>query len=155
MSSAESAFRVAIVVSRYNDFVCEPLRRGALDALTASGVTADRVSVHWVPGAYELPFAARAIAQRGQVDAIVCLGCLIKGETPHFELIASAVAHGLMQVQLDAGVPIAFGVLTTLSAEQAVARAGDGPSNKGREAALAALEMARLRARLSTEGAGR
>jgi 6,7-dimethyl-8-ribityllumazine synthase len=139
--------RVAIVVSRYNDFVCERLREGALEALASSGVPPERVESVTVPGAFEIPWAARTLADTGAFDAVICLGCVIRGETPHFEYISSAVAHGLMQAQIASGVPMTFGVLTTNSAEQAAARAAAGPSNKGREAALAAVEMARLRRR--------
>lgn len=144
--------RLAIVVSRFNEFVCDRLRTGALDGLASCGISGDRVAVHWVPGAYEIPFAARMLAASGQVDGVVCLGCLIRGETPHFDFIASAVSDGLMQAQLDTGVPMAFGVLTTESAEQALARAVPGPANKGWEAALAAVEMARFRAAVAGTG---
>ena len=100
--------------------------------------------MHDVPGSFEIPQAARRVAETGKVDAVVCLGCLIRGATPHFEYIASAVAHGLMDASGETGVPMAFGVLTTNTVEEALERAGEGPENKGREAALAAIEMARL-----------
>lgn len=140
--------RYALVVSRYHDFVTERLQQGALAALAAAGVKADQVTVLKVPGAFEIPFAARRAAETGRYQAIVCLGCLIKGATPHFDFIASAVAHGLTNASGATGVPMAFGVLTTNSAEEALERAGEGSSNKGWEAAAAAIEMAALAAAL-------
>ena len=136
------------MVSRYHDFVTDRLRAGALAALAAAGVKAGDVTVLDVPGAFEIPFAARKAAETGRFAAIVCLGCLIKGATPHFDFIASAVAHGLTDAAGATGVPMAFGVLTTNSAEEALERAGDGASNKGWEAATAAVEMAALASRL-------
>ena len=146
--------RVGLVVSRYNDFVTDRLRGGAMEALRAAGVGDEAIVVAPVPGAFEVPQAARRLASAGGVDAVVGLGCLIRGETPHFEVIAAAVAHGLTQAALDSGVPMTFGVLTTNSAEEALARAGAGPSNKGWEAADAALAMVRLFRRLKPSGSG-
>ena len=140
--------RIAIVVSRYHDFVTDRLRAGALAALAAGGVGVDDVTVLQVPGAFEIPFAARRAAETGRFQAIVCLGCLIRGATPHFEYIASAVSHGLTAAAGDTGVPMAFGVLTTNSIEEALERAGEGSANKGWEAAAAAVEMAALVAQL-------
>jgi 6,7-dimethyl-8-ribityllumazine synthase len=140
--------RVAIVVSRFNDFVTTRLLDGARAALADAGVAAEDVEVLHVPGAFEIPMAAQRVAETGKVDAVVCLGCLIRGETPHFEYIASACAHGITAAAASTGVPMSFGVLTTNSAEEALERAAAGPSNKGREAADAAVEMARLFARL-------
>jgi 6,7-dimethyl-8-ribityllumazine synthase len=140
--------RVAIVVSRFNDFVTTRLLDGARAALSDAGIAADDVEVLHVPGAFEIPMAAQRVAETGKVDAVVCLGCLIRGETPHFEYIASACAHGITAAAASTGVPMSFGVLTTNSAEEALERAAAGPSNKGREAADAAVEMARLFARL-------
>jgi 6,7-dimethyl-8-ribityllumazine synthase len=140
--------RVAIVVARFNDFVTARLLDGARDALADAGVAAEDVEVLHVPGAFEIPMAAQRVAETGKVDAVVCLGCLIRGETPHFEYIASACAHGITAAAASTGVPMSFGVLTTNSAEEALERAAAGPSNKGREAADAAVEMARLFARL-------
>jgi 6,7-dimethyl-8-ribityllumazine synthase len=136
--------QIAIVVSKFNDFVTDRLQTGALAALAAGGVPPDAVTVIRVPGAFEIPAAARHAAATGRFAAIVCLGCLIRGATPHFEYISSAVAHGLTAASADTGVPITFGVLTTNSAEEALERAGDGPSNKGWEAAAAGLEMASI-----------
>jgi 6,7-dimethyl-8-ribityllumazine synthase len=141
-SQSRSAFSFAIVVSKYHDFVTDRLQRGAMDALEKGGVRSDAITIVRVPGAFELPIAARHVAESGEFSAIVCLGCLIRGATPHFEYIASAVAHGLMSASADTGVPMAFGVLTTNSVEEALERAADGPSNKGWEAATAAMEMA-------------
>jgi 6,7-dimethyl-8-ribityllumazine synthase len=141
--------RVAVVVSRFNDFVTERLRAGALAALAAAGVADDDVSVVRVPGAFEIPLAAQHAAESGRFHAIVCLGCLIRGETPHFEYIASAVSHAITAAAAATGVPMAFGVLTTNSIEEALARAGDGPANKGHEAAVAALDMADVIAQLA------
>ena len=140
--------RIAIVVSRFNDFVTERLLAGATDALLAAGAEADAIDTVRVPGAYEVPQAARAAAATGSYDAVVCLGCLIRGETPHFEYIAEAVAHGLMSASAETDVPMSFGVLTTNAAEQALERAVPGSANKGWEAAMAAVEMATLRRRL-------
>jgi 6,7-dimethyl-8-ribityllumazine synthase len=112
--------------------------------LAAASVHAEDVDVIHVPGAFEIPLAARRAAQTGRFDAVVCLGCLIKGETMHFEYIAEATSHGIMDAASSTGVPMAFGVLTTLTDAQAAERAGEGPSNKGWEAAMAAVEMATL-----------
>lgn len=151
-SGERGGVRVGLVVSRYNDFVTERLRDGAMEALRAAGVGDEAIVAAPVPGAFEVPQAARRLAAAADVDAVVGLGCLIRGETPHFEVIAAAVAHGLTQAALDSGVPMAFGVLTTNSAEEALARAGAGPSNKGWEAADAALAMVRLYRRLGPPG---
>jgi 6,7-dimethyl-8-ribityllumazine synthase len=136
--------RIALVVSRYNDFVTSRLRDAARQALVGAGVRASAISTYEVPGAYEIPQAAAAVAASVRPDAIVCLGCVIRGATPHFEYICSAVAHGITQAAIASGVPMAFGVLTTHTVEEAVERAAPGDANKGREAAQAALEMAGL-----------
>ena len=136
--------RFALIVSRFNEAITSRLLEGARAALVEAGAAADRIVAHMVPGAFELPQAARCAAETGHYDAIVCLGCVIRGETPHFEYISAAVAHGLMEASGETGVPMAFGVLTTDTWEQAEARAGDGRANKGFEAAAAALEMAEL-----------
>jgi len=143
-----AGFRFAVVVSRYNDFVTDRLQAGALGALANTGVAPTDVTVVRVPGAFEIPIAAQHAAESGRYDAIVCLGCVIRGETPHFEYLASAVANGLTSASAATGIPMAFGVLTTNSVEEAIARAGDGPSNKGWEAAAAAVEMAGVVAQL-------
>ena len=140
--------RIAIVQSRYHDFVTDRLHAGAMAALSAAGVRTEDVALLKVPGAFEIPFAARRAAETKQFDAVICLGCLIRGETPHFEFIASAVAHGLTDAAGVTGVPMSFGVLTTNSVEEALARAGEGTSNKGWEAAAAAVEMVKLASQL-------
>jgi 6,7-dimethyl-8-ribityllumazine synthase len=132
---------VAIVVARYNEDISRRLLRGALNALEEHAVKDP--DVFWVPGSLELPVTALALAEKGGHDAIVCLGCVIRGETYHFELVAGQAAAGIMQVQLDTGVPITFGVLTTEDKDQALARSGP-KNNKGAEAAEAAIEMANL-----------
>jgi len=146
--------RIALVVSRYNAFVTGPLEAGARSALAEAGVADGDVATFAVPGAYELAQAAQRVAESGEWSAVVCLGCLIRGETPHFDYIAQAAAHGITRAAQATGVPVTFGVLTTNTAEEAIARAGDGESNKGREAARAALEMAKLYAGLDRQEAG-
>jgi 6,7-dimethyl-8-ribityllumazine synthase len=136
--------RFALVVSTFNKDITDGLLRGARSALTDAGASSADITVVRVPGAFEIPFTARRLARTGRYDAVVCLGCVIKGDTMHFEYIASAVSHGIMAVSADTGVPVTFGVLTTLTEEQAVARSVDGPDNKGREAALSAVEMVTL-----------
>lgn len=142
--SASNGARFAVIVSRFNDALTSRLAAGAGAALREAGAADDDVEIFTVPGAFELPQAARCAAETGRFDAIVCVGCVIRGETPHFEYISAAVAHGLMAASGEAGIPMAFGVLTTDTWEQAEARAGDGRDNKGFEAAAAALEMAAL-----------
>ena len=146
-----TGLRFAIVVSKYNDFVADRMQAGALSALAAAGAAPTDVTVVRVPGAFEIPVAAQHAAESGRYDAIVCLGCVIRGATPHFEYIASAVAHGLTSASAATGVPMAFGVLTTNSVEEAIERAGEGAGNKGREAALAAVEMATVIAQLTRQ----
>jgi 6,7-dimethyl-8-ribityllumazine synthase len=141
--------RIAVVVAKFNAFVTDRLQSGALAALAAAGVDAGDVTIVRVPGSFEIPLAAQHAAETGRFDAVVCLGCLIRGETSHFEYISSAVAQGLTSAAAATGVPMAFGVLTTNSAEEALARAGEGPGNKGHEAALAALEMSDIVAGLT------
>ena len=133
--------RIAVVVARFNEDVSKRLLRGALEALKEHGV--EEPDVYWVPGSLELPVTALSLAEKGGHDAIVCLGCVIRGETYHFEIVADQAAAGIMQVQLDTGVPVTFGVLTTEDKEQAFARSGP-KNNKGADAAEAALEMANL-----------
>jgi 6,7-dimethyl-8-ribityllumazine synthase len=147
--ASAAGFRFALVVSTYHDDVTGRLKAGALAALSEAGAAPADVVIVNVPGAFEIPMAARHAAESGRYDAIVCLGCLIKGATPHFEYIASAVAHGLMDAAGVTGIPMAFGVLTTNSLDEALERSQDGPSNKGWEAASAAMEMARVVARLT------
>ncbi len=143
-STTAKGLRIAIVVARYNSFVTDRLQAGAIEALTSAGMSADSILVLVVPGSFEIPSAARRAAESGVFDAIVCLGCLIRGQTPHFDFIASAVAHGITAASAVTGVPITFGVLTTNSREEATERAAEGSANKGWEAAMAAVEMVRL-----------
>jgi 6,7-dimethyl-8-ribityllumazine synthase len=143
-SPTADGLKFAVVVSRYNDFVTRPLLAGALATLAEAGVPEQDVTLVHVPGAFELPVAAQRLAETRRFAAVICLGCLIRGATPHFEYIASAVAHALATASTSTGVPISFGVLTTNAVEEALERAGPGPSNKGREAAAAAIEMATL-----------
>jgi 6,7-dimethyl-8-ribityllumazine synthase len=145
--------RFAIVVARFNETVTEGLLKGALAALHGAEVAPDDTTVVRVPGAYELPFAAQKLAQTRAFDAVIALGCLIKGDTMHFEYIADAAAHGLMRVSLTSEVPVAFGLLTTLTDEQAEERSRDDAGNKGREAADAAIRMATLARQIDGSGA--
>ncbi len=137
-----AGLRFAVVVARFNDFVTSRLLAGATDALAAAGVAGEDIDIVWVPGAFEVAGAAEHLAKVGGVAAVVCLGCVIRGGTPHFEYICAAAAHGVTAAAGRTGVPMAFGILTTDSVEQAVERAAAGPSNKGYEAAMAAVEMA-------------
>jgi len=140
--------RIALVVSQYHDFVTSRLEAGARAALKEAGVPDAGVIAFAVPGAYELAQAAHRLASTMEWQGIVCLGCLIRGETPHFDYIAHAASNGIMRASQETGVPVGFGLLTTNTAEEALARAGDGPSNKGREAAAAVLAMIALYERI-------
>ena len=140
--------RVAVLASRFNETIARSLLEGAVDCLKRHGVTDNDITVAWVPGAFELPAAAKRLAESGEVDAIVCVGAVIRGETPHFDYVAGHAANGIGQAALATGVPIMFGVLTTDTVEQAADRAGGKMGNKGFEAALAAIEMANLFASL-------
>ncbi len=140
--------RIAIVVARFNDFVTTKLARNARLELSERGVAEGDVDEFLVPGAFELPFAAQLAAASGRYRAIICLGCVIRGATPHFDYVAGECARGVAKVVLESGVPTIFGVLTTDTAEQAVERAGGAAGDKGRDAARAALEMAELVARI-------
>ncbi|GBL04658.1 6,7-dimethyl-8-ribityllumazine synthase [Glaciecola sp. KUL10] len=134
--------KFAVVVSRFNSFVVESLLEGALDALDRFGeINSDDITVVRVPGAYELPIVAKKLAQQNKYDAIIALGAVIRGGTPHFDFVAGECNKGLAQVSLDATIPVAFGVITTDSIEQAIERSGTKAGNKGAEAALSALEM--------------
>jgi 6,7-dimethyl-8-ribityllumazine synthase len=139
-----AGFRFAIVVSRFNEDISEGLLRGAREYFAEASIPEEAVTVFHVPGAFEIPITAQRLGESGEFDAIVCLGCLIKGDTMHFEYIAESASHGIQQAAAATGVPMAFGVLTTLTEEQAVERSGPGAGNKGREAAAAAVEMAQL-----------
>ena len=152
-SLSAAGYRFAIVVSRFNEAITDGLLKGARAQLVEASVRDEDVTIVRVPGAFEIPAAALRLAESDLYDAIICLGCLIKGDTMHFEYIAEAASHGIVQVAAVTGVPTTFGVLTTMTEEQAMERAADGPGNKGREAAAAAVEMATLFRRLD-DGAG-
>jgi 6,7-dimethyl-8-ribityllumazine synthase len=140
--------RFAIVVARFNSFITDRLLAGALDALGRSGCTEANIEIVKVPGSWEMPVVARALAARKRHDAIICLGAVIRGDTPHFDYVAGQAASGLAQVAADTGVPVAFGVLTCNTLEQAIDRAGAKGGNKGFDAAMTAIEMADLMRRL-------
>jgi 6,7-dimethyl-8-ribityllumazine synthase len=129
-----------IVVSRFNSFICERLLEGAVDALVRHGASEADITVARIPGAFEIPLAAKTMAASQKFDAVICLGAVIRGSTPHFEYVSSEVSKGVASVSLDSGIPVAFGVLTTDTIEQAVERAGTKAGNKGFEAAVTAIE---------------
>lgn len=139
-----TGLRVGIVVSRFNGFIAERLLDGALDALIRHGAADGDITVVRVPGAFEIPLVAQKLASGGTYDAVICLGAVIRGATPHFDYVAAEVSKGVAQVSLKTGVPVAFGVLTTDSIEQAVERAGTKAGNKGFDAAMTAIETANL-----------
>ena len=140
--------RFVIVVSRFNGFIVESLLAGALDALQRHGVTGESIEIVRVPGAFEMPLVAQRLMQAGRHDAVIALGAVIRGGTPHFDYVAGEATKGLAQASLGTGVPVAFGVLTTDSIEQAIERAGTKAGNKGAEAAMTAIEMVSLLRRL-------
>lgn len=140
-----AGLRFGVVVSRFNRSVTGPLLAGALEALKAHGVGDEDVVVAHVPGAFEIPFAAQELARKGRYDALICLGAVVRGETPHFDYICAEVTRGVGRIVDQQRIPVGFGVLTTDTIEQALARAGEGHGNKGYEAAVTALEMAQLR----------
>ena len=141
-------FKFALVVGRFNELISTRLYEGALDCLRRHDVDDGDVDVAWVPGAFEMPLVARRLAASGGYDAVVCLGAVIRGGTPHFDYVAAEAAKGIAKVSLDSGVPVVFGVLTTDTIEQAIERAGTKAGNKGADAALCALELANLLRRL-------
>ncbi|GAA1425641.1 6,7-dimethyl-8-ribityllumazine synthase [Catellatospora coxensis] len=136
--------KVGIVVGRFNAFITEKLLDGALDGLKRHGLSEDNIEVAWVPGAYEIPLATKKMIEHGDYDAVITLGTVIRGATPHFDYVSGEVAKGTSSVSLETGVPVIFGVLTTDTIEQAVERAGTKAGNKGYEAAVSAIEMANL-----------
>ena len=137
-------FKFAIVASRFNEFIVSRLLSGALDGLKRRGCNEDDIEIAWVPGAFEIPVIAQKMAISGRYNAVICLGAVIKGETPHFDYVASEVSKGIAQTSLKTGCPVIFGVLTTDNVEQAVQRAGTKSGNKGFDAASSAIEMANL-----------
>ncbi len=149
LSAAGRSF--GVVASRFNEFIVRPLLDGALDAIRRHGGELGAVDVAWVPGAYEIPPVARRMALSGRYDAIVCLGCVIRGSTSHYEYVAGGAASGISSVALETDVPVIFGVLTTENIEQAIERAGTKAGNKGFEAAVNAIEMASLMEKIGKE----
>jgi len=139
-----TGFRFGLIVSRFNSFICDRLLEGAVDTLTRHGAEELQLSVVRVPGAFEIPLLAKKMAESGKYDAVICLGAVIRGATPHFEYVSSEVSKGVASVSLDSGLPVAFGILTTDSVEQAIERAGTKAGNKGAEAAMSAIEMVNL-----------
>jgi 6,7-dimethyl-8-ribityllumazine synthase len=139
-----AGLRFAVVVSRFNNFITERLLGGAMDALHRTGAADETIDVVKVPGSWEVPLVAGELARQHRYDAVICLACLIRGETPHFDYIAAEAAKGVAHVAMDTGVPVAFGVLTTNTLEQAIDRAGTKGGNKGFDAAMTAIEMANL-----------
>lgn len=136
--------KFAIIVSRFNEFISSKLLSGAIDELTRHGVSEDNITVIWSPGAFEIPVVAKKLAKSGTYDAIIALGAIIRGSTPHFDYVSAELSKGIASVSLDTGVPVIFGVLTTENIEQAIERAGTKAGNKGSDAAKSAIEMANL-----------
>ena len=134
----------AIVVSRFNSFITQRLLDGAIDCITRHGGSREKIDIYWVPGAMEIPIVAGRLASAGKHNAIICLGCVIRGATPHFEYVAGQAARGIAQIAMNSGIPTIFGVLTADTIEQAVERAGTKAGNRGFDAAAAAIEMANL-----------
>lgn len=143
-----SGLRIAVLAARFNDHIVGPLRDGARRGLSRLGVADGDVIEEWVPGAFELPLAAKVAALTGNIDAVICLGAVIRGDTPHFDYVCSEAARGIQDAQLATGVPVMFGVLTVDNERQAIDRSGPGTDNKGDEAAVGAVEMALLLRRL-------
>ena len=143
--------RFAIVVSRFNEFITSKLLAGAIDALKRHGAADESITVVHVPGAFELPFMAKKLAESGLYDAVICLGCVIRGQTPHFEYVAGQAARGIAEVGLATGLPTTFGVITADTLEQAVERAGAKAGNKGVDAAVSAIELVNLLRQLPTQ----
>lgn len=143
--------RFAAVVSRFNEFISSRLLGGAKDAMARHGVGEEKLDVAWVPGSFEIPLIAKKLAQSGEYAAVICLGAVIRGSTPHFDYVAAEVSKGVAAVSLETGVPVIFGVITADNLEQAIERAGTKSGNKGFDAAVAAIEMANLVAALRSE----
>ncbi|MGE4545876.1 MAG: 6,7-dimethyl-8-ribityllumazine synthase [Pedobacter sp.] len=137
-------FKFGVIVSRFNSFICDRLVEGALDTLIRHGASDDNIDIVRVPGAFEIPMAAKRAVATGRYDALICLGAVIRGSTPHFDYVCAEVSKGVASVSLDSGLPVAFGVITTDSIEQAIERAGTKAGNKGVDAAMTAIEMVNL-----------
>lgn len=136
--------RFAVVVGRFNEFIGSKLLGGCIDGLKRHGCNEGNIEITWVPGAFEMPLAAQKLAKSGRYDAVICLGAVIRGSTPHFDYVSSEVSKGIAKVMLDTGIPVIFGVLTTENIEQAIERAGTKSGNKGFDAAVTAIEMTNL-----------
>ena len=147
---SSAGLRFAIITARFNSFITDRLLTGALDALKRTGAAEDQIEIIRIPGAWEFPITARAVAELKRHDAIICLGAVIRGDTPHFEYVAGEAASGLARVAVDTGIPVAFGVLTTNTMEQAVDRSGAKSGNKGFDAAMTAMEMANMLRKLKS-----
>jgi 6,7-dimethyl-8-ribityllumazine synthase len=141
--------KIAIVGSRFNDFFTSELMEGALDCLRRHGVTEDQIDTAWVPGGFEIPFAAKRFVETGRYAAVICVGCIIQGDTPHFGLVAGEVTKGIAQVSLDSNIPVVYGIVTAETLDQAIERSGTKAGNKGFDAAMTALEMIDLCANIS------
>ena len=141
---APQGMRVGIVASRFNSFIVQKLLDGAVDGLVRHGVEEDNITAAWVPGAFELPLTAKKMAASGKYDAVICCGAVIRGSTSHYELVCSETAKGIAAVELETGIPVLFGVITTENIEQAIERAGSKAGNKGYDCALSAIEMVNL-----------
>ena len=139
-----TGLKVAIVVSRFNEFITNKLLGGAMDCLKRNNADEDSITVAWVPGAFEIPAVTRVLAASSKYDAVICLGAVIRGSTPHFDYVAAEVSKGVASISLNAKIPVIFGVLTTDTIEQAIERAGTKSGNKGFDAAMSAIEMANL-----------
>jgi 6,7-dimethyl-8-ribityllumazine synthase len=152
-AATAQGLQFAVVVSRFNSFITDRLLAGAVDALEASGTDQKNIVVVHVPGSFEIPLAAKKLAEGGRIDAVIAIGCILRGETAHFDYVASEVARGVQLAQLDTGIPVIFCVLTCDTLEQAIDRAGLKSGNKGYDAGLAAIEMANLSKQLRAQGA--
>ena len=143
-SLSAKGLRLALIVSRFNDFISEKLKEGAMDTLLRSGANEKDIDLIKVPGSFEIPLIAKKLAEKKSYDALICLGAIIRGSTPHFEYVSAEVSKGIARVSLEGSVPVAFGIITADTIEQAIERAGTKSGNKGRDAALSAIEMANL-----------
>lgn len=141
---AKEGMKVGIVASRFNEIIVNKLLGGAVDGLVRHGVDEDNITAAWVPGAFEIPLAARKMAESGEYDAVICVGAVIRGDTTHYDYVCNEVSKGIAQVGLSTGVPVLFGVITTENIEQAISRAGSKGGNKGYDCALSAIEMVNL-----------
>lgn len=147
----EGKARFGIVAARFNEFLTNKLVEGAVDVLVRHGAQDNNITIVWVPGSYEIPLVAQRMARSKQYDAVICLGCVIRGHTPHFDYLAAEVSKGIAQVSLDTGLPVTFGIITADTLEQAIERAGTKAGNKGADAAAGAIEMMNLLSQMATD----